>query len=791
LYSGAMLIFAAIILFYHLASMVVDTAHSGVTMGKRANQVWAPIRLVAAVILLVPIAGGLNTGQLIVLKMAQWGSGLASNVWDTFKVQLAAGVNGNYASPAVPDVSDTVTNIAKMAACEYRYNYGTYQAFLADPTLTNPVGGVNPNPDEFVSGWSNSWAVGNAWNFNCDPIVPGDNSGACNNNSIGAPLQDIGASNPPLIEVTPAGTVYHFQPPRPDPTQQDICGSITIPVAPSANDITTNNLMNSVYTAQIAAFNAVLPAIMHYGSNEQQYLEGTGNAPTQGNINPDLSGQSIMNIIATYQGNLNAQIAAQVGAQAGMTDKYLGVGWMGAGAFFNQVSNIQAAIQSSSDHYIPATTPPTGDIDISDFNADLTQSIKKQSLAALPPVALPGGGGCAAGAVNNEQSFLDILKKSNGSLFDFLLDVVNLGAANTGVWCQDGTIGIRFTGSAPLNQMAAWGHQNIDLAVDIINWGGWFMVAGATASSGIIGRVVTAISAVAAGIGKVLAKFHMGSSDPSTQSQQIDSNMNAPMYANIIATANPGLASVLGEFLLPFAAIFLTLGFMFGYMLPILPFMHFLFGSVTWLTVLFEAVVAMPLVALAHINPEGEGLPGAMARNAYFMAFSILLRPVCMIFGLICGFITLMLATSLLNIFFAHAMTGNTAEGHHALVKIVYTIIYCIILISIANHAFQLISVIPDKIMSWIGAAGAKGERMGDPANIVDRSAATAAILDSKGVQQMGAMGRQARQAAVTSQQTAKSDAAAAGQRALAVDTALSARQTAANTASINSKTPP
>ncbi len=57
-YSDAMLMFAAIILFYHLATMIVNTAHHGVVMGKQANQIWAPIRLVVAIGLLVPMGSG-------------------------------------------------------------------------------------------------------------------------------------------------------------------------------------------------------------------------------------------------------------------------------------------------------------------------------------------------------------------------------------------------------------------------------------------------------------------------------------------------------------------------------------------------------------------------------------------------------------------------------------------------------------------------------------------------------------------------------------------------------------
>ena len=59
IYSGAVLVLAGMILLYHLLGMVAETAHTGKPMG-RANQIYAPIRLVLAIGLLVPMAGGLN-----------------------------------------------------------------------------------------------------------------------------------------------------------------------------------------------------------------------------------------------------------------------------------------------------------------------------------------------------------------------------------------------------------------------------------------------------------------------------------------------------------------------------------------------------------------------------------------------------------------------------------------------------------------------------------------------------------------------------------------------------------
>ncbi len=116
--------------------MTVETAHSGRVMGERGNQIWAPIRLVFAIGLLVPVGGGpagcngggagLNTGQLLVVTIAQWGSGLASNVWsgpNGFLQAMTQNITYGYAMPPIPPVQKQVQDALAMYACQYAYNW--------------------------------------------------------------------------------------------------------------------------------------------------------------------------------------------------------------------------------------------------------------------------------------------------------------------------------------------------------------------------------------------------------------------------------------------------------------------------------------------------------------------------------------------------------------------------------------------------------------------------------------------------------------------------------------------
>jgi hypothetical protein len=116
LYSNALLIVAAVILLYHLLVMTTETAHQGVVGGKRANQLWSPIRLVIAVGLLVPLSSGLNSAQYISLEVVEWGSNMATKVWDLFLHHAGSGAGSN-PTPHMPDVSSIAREAAKIGAC--------------------------------------------------------------------------------------------------------------------------------------------------------------------------------------------------------------------------------------------------------------------------------------------------------------------------------------------------------------------------------------------------------------------------------------------------------------------------------------------------------------------------------------------------------------------------------------------------------------------------------------------------------------------------------------------------
>ncbi len=201
---------------------------------------------------------------------------------------------------------------------------------------------------------------------------------------------------------------------------------------------------------------------------------------------------------------------------------------------------------------------------------------------------------------------------------------------------------------------------------------------------------------------------------------------------------------LIGDMAARFAMIGISIGFVLYYVLPLLPFIYFFFGFSGWIKSIFEAMVAMPLWALAHIKIDGEGLPGPWATNGYFLLFEIFLRPTLMIFGLIASISVFSALVNGLNDSFHLVVLNATGYDIEAnlymqtaqlpnsnptgaessmdyirgpLDEFMFTVIYAILVYMLALTSFKMIDQVPNHILRWMGATVSTfQERAGDPA---------------------------------------------------------------------------
>jgi conjugal transfer/type IV secretion protein DotA/TraY len=178
----------------------------------------------------------------------------------------------------------------------------------------------------------------------------------------------------------------------------------------------------------------------------------------------------------------------------------------------------------------------------------------------------------------------------------------------------------------------------------------------------------------------------------------------------------------------------LVIGFILYYVLPFMPFMYFFFAASGWAKAIFEAMVGLPLWALAHLRIDGEGIPGDAGAAGWMLIFEILLRPLLIVIAFVGSIVIFSALVRVLNEIFdlvvanvggfdlKDATKGKAGafgweDYRNPIDQFFYTVIYTIIVYMMALSSFKLIDAFPNQIMRWMGDATQKfGEFMGDPA---------------------------------------------------------------------------
>jgi len=309
-YSDAILIIAAMILFYHLTAMVMETAHHGEVMGKHANKIWAPIRLVVAIGLLIPINTGLNSGQYIVIKVAEVGSALGTNAWTLFLTALT-NYNPTATAPQAPFVTQSAANMLAIQACVYDYNQRV-----------------------------NVGAGGQAQNL----LI--SEQGVVKTGSV------IGGHT---------GTKYSFSPTAGSVADTDICGWYFVPASTGVTDTAAQ----AAYVADAAALRAAIPALAAAAGASTNGIQTIMDPSVGGTaqIQPITFDTTTQDAVVAYQVAVSNGLAGVAANNANTTaqavEQLEPYGWVFAGALLNMVSRIQAMLSNAVTAGMPVVHPPT------------------------------------------------------------------------------------------------------------------------------------------------------------------------------------------------------------------------------------------------------------------------------------------------------------------------------------------------------------------------------------------------------------------------------------------------
>ena len=763
-YSTGLLVIGMMILLYLVIVIIAETAQTGVPFGKRFNKVWAPIRLVAALGLLIPVSYGLNSAQYIVLYAAKIGSNFATNGWLQFAAALTDSRMTSDKLVALPQTPNPGTLLQFMMlahACK-AINEGVMvqnprlpsPQWDPQPTSKCPVDAGDQQNDAVIQAYIVKF-IGGAGN-DATPLEHEDYAAArafSNNGDITISFGDRGCEKK---HISRAGHTY--------PT----CGQLVLSSPTQETDTAAG-----AYVIQEGYYNLV------------KYMWGQYNDPPGGEIN---------DIVKKWSrwGFCNKNIGGA------MSEGYQTYKWDGLMVGMQGDLDLRQRALST----VQAKCPPK--IGTEDNDPTLVKKIENdwlngtvknyqygQNDALAPALVTASSAYSPSGSASQDAIMTNIVRKgvnaenNNNNKYNIPVELMDRGWAGAGLWynhiarANGGITGsvqalpkithypammeivarakmrnnknvtaddlfTPVTGEDSDLQLARTGEAEAVVALQQI-YSSWKDVAneykpptgnaiydfinGLFGTQGLFdlrnpGNKDVHPLALMTSMGKSLLEASIRNIGLGAAG-----NIGGGLLGGTVAGLGLG-ADVLSTALFTIVSVTLGAGIILYYVLPFMPFIYFFFAVGSWIKEVFEAMVGVPLWALAHLRIDGDGLPGEAARSGYFMIFEIFLRPIMIVFGLLAAVSIFASMATVLNTIFTIAIvntgganfgdSGNVNFAEFArgpLDQLFYTILYAVLMYIIAMSSFKMIDLIPNAIMRWLGVSiNAFASQTGDSA---------------------------------------------------------------------------
>lgn len=174
----------------------------------------------------------------------------------------------------------------------------------------------------------------------------------------------------------------------------------------------------------------------------------------------------------------------------------------------------------------------------------------------------------------------------------------------------------------------------------------------------------------------------------------------------------------------------------------IIPF-AWVFAVGAWLVVVIEALIAAPLWALVHLDPEGEGM-GQRTTHGYIFLLNLLFRPAILVIAVTAAGTLMTVLAGWGNGFVQAALAAMSASAGGNFLALVVLVGGVVVIyklnMAIIEFAASLLTTIPTQVFAWLGGQFGSdvGNTAGATAGVGGAMAATGATA---GAAAMGARG--------------------------------------------------
>ena len=670
-YSRGIFVVSIIIILYFIIALVTETAATGVPFGQRTNKTWYPVRLILFFALLLPLnSGGKNAGlngaQIITLWTAKIGSNFGTNGWGYFNDQLGVSASTTYLGES--------ENL--IATPNYPNNLGPLIQFMfiaKTCQIAEELLFYTTNRNRKVQGY----------------VVREPQTGSRATEEDHKLISVSANTYEEALKFSNGGTIqirFGIAAKKTDPDAKEfesfkghvnpVCGELAI--TPSTGDDAS---LASIKQLQEVYYRMIW--LMFYSD---PFMGQRAECVIRKNISrlndrpcpdPNLA-RSVMPQLDTYNGIFNGLVSFFVSNPASGVDWSVSKelrdrGWAGSAMWYNRVAELNGVFSTAIQNTPKVIQHPIVMEEVAAQRQALASNVEPSE--RFNP-RLPNGADVAYSRnAGNSEDIATALYAANKLWSDSLSQQQSESGTGNVVldWVN------KLFGTNGMFEMRRGDNKDVHPLAQLSSLGRSMMEASArNIGIGILGAE-----------GGALAKGSL-----------------------------PGdLANISGSFLKTMGMITFAMSFVLFYILPFLPFIYIFFAMSAWIKGIFEAMVAMPLWALAHISRiDGEGMIGPAAINGYIFLFDIFLRPILIIVGLLGSIIIFGSLVAVLNDIFEIVVENVSgfnitdaasdqdliASMRAPLDQFFYTVLYTIIVYLMGINAFKLIDSIPEALLRYM-----------------------------------------------------------------------------------------
>ncbi|MBW3243599.1 DotA/TraY family protein [Epibacterium sp. DP7N7-1] len=647
-----MLVVGGMMFFYNITVGIMQSAHEGSVLGQRWSSLWAPIRVIFAVGLMVPVPGmgGYNLAQTGVAYIVKGSTNIASSIWGASAELVVRGVAPITADPAQIDPK-IVATLFENAACRAIVN----QQFV---TATGGASGVGVITQTETSSDGTKSSVVSAVRSASGSVVNKNLCGSFTTPDLPNYITSI--SDGTAISGIPEGARAGIQTRFINAHQgslvmlENSLTNIAVGLLPSAMD--NGAAIPDISSQLISAWN-----------DANANLETEIDALMALAVGADREGQASRDaLLARIQGTCSEAASADASDPNNDSVKCYGEGWIGAGSWYMMLARLNNEIGSLTNAKASANTGNYIRM-IGDGARDLYVASGGETnwWADNQQRAYDAGFASQDEAILWNARMMEAYSNSTAGLaaLGFPMSTEHLGELNRNVDADNF-----------LYKIPGYANMRTKIMEGILS----FTSPGQWSSDPMIGLTK---------LGHLLIN----------------------MAAVLIAVAFIGgffTGGASATVMAPFISILLAAGSTLAFILPIMPFFFWVLAVTGYFLLIIEAVIAVNLWALGHMRMDGDGVSGEAGRMGWLMLLSLLMTPVLMVFGFLIGMSIFRITSALIDLGINQAISGIMGGGPFVEFGAIlcFAVLICVLYITLLERSFSLVSEFPGRVLRWMGA---------------------------------------------------------------------------------------